>query len=195
MPQQRGEDGGAGTQGDGHFQRRPYLLHHGHCPGRHGNHGGNGGGVVGLTAELDDLLQDVHRCGVEPVPLGGEAHRRTQACEGHPWQSWTLPSGCLTGPPVMAHSDREVTRVVLHSFLSILSRNLSKPQATTKRQHCATIPISQTCHLVTKTEKEPWETRLSCWALSCHLSRDRGPGARLLLHSRGRSRVFEWGSR
>ena len=45
----------------------PYLLHDRHGARRHGNHRGDSSGVMGLGAQLDDLLQDVDGRGVKSV--------------------------------------------------------------------------------------------------------------------------------
>lgn len=61
------------------FKRRgegPYLFHDSHRAWSHGNHRGHSGGVVGLGAQLDNLLENVYSCGVESVTLEEKANRR-----------------------------------------------------------------------------------------------------------------------
>ena len=61
---------------------RSYLLHDCHRPGRHGDHRGNGSGVVGLGAQLDDLLEDVYSRGVKSVTLPGRSKQETGKAMG-----------------------------------------------------------------------------------------------------------------
>lgn len=46
-----------------------YLFHDGHRPRGHGHHRGDSSCVMALSTQPDDLLQDVHSCGVKPVTL------------------------------------------------------------------------------------------------------------------------------
>lgn len=59
-----------------------YLLHDRHSPRCHGNHRGNGGGVVGLGAQLDDLLEDVDGRGVKSVTCAGRRKQETVESKG-----------------------------------------------------------------------------------------------------------------
>lgn len=61
------------------FKRRgegPYLFHDSHRPWSHGDHRGHSSGVMGLGAQLDNLLENVYSCGVKSVTLEEKANRR-----------------------------------------------------------------------------------------------------------------------
>lgn len=64
----------------------PYLFHDCHRPWSHGDHRGHSSGIMGLGAQLYDLLEDVHGRGVKAVTLQGRSKRDTSkptGVEGH----------------------------------------------------------------------------------------------------------------